>query len=133
MILFSINRSRGYENPSLDIIVIELCSTGVCPLEEAREHFFQIQSVISVVILILLQCYCGECSSYIVVIIPLLAFYLCYAYILYLVYYKWYQSTFLGKKRRLNFLFRVETYSGIFKPHRSILMCINPKLMDSYM
>jgi hypothetical protein len=34
MLLFSINRSRGYENPSLDIIVIELCSTGGCPLEE---------------------------------------------------------------------------------------------------
>jgi hypothetical protein len=68
MLLFSINRSRGYENPSLDIIVIELCSTGGCPLEEAREHCFQIQSVISVVILISFQCYCGECSGYIVVI-----------------------------------------------------------------
>jgi hypothetical protein len=76
MLLFSINRSRGYENPSLDIIVIELCSTGGCPLEEAREHFFQIQSVISIVILISFQCYCGECSGYIVVILPLLAFYL---------------------------------------------------------
>jgi hypothetical protein len=51
MLLFSINRSRGYDNPSLDIIVIELCSTRGCPLEEAREHCFQIQSVISVVIL----------------------------------------------------------------------------------
>jgi hypothetical protein len=87
MLLFSINRSRGYENPSLDIIVIELCSTGGCPLEEAREHCFQIQSVISVVILISFQCYCGECSGYIVVILPLLAFYFCSAYILYLVYY----------------------------------------------
>jgi hypothetical protein len=44
--IFSINRSRGYENPSLDIIVIELYSTGGCPLEEAREHFSQNQSVI---------------------------------------------------------------------------------------
>jgi hypothetical protein len=87
MLLFSINRSRGYENPSLDIIVIELFSTGGCPLEEAHEHCFQIQSVISVVILISFQCYCGECSGYIVVILPLLAFYLCSAYILYLVYY----------------------------------------------
>jgi hypothetical protein len=87
MLLFSINRSRGYENPSLDIIVIELCSTGGCPLEEAREHCFQIQSVIYVVILISFQCYCGECSGYIVVILPLLAFYFCSAYILYLVYY----------------------------------------------
>jgi hypothetical protein len=73
--IFSINRSRGYENPSLDIIVIELCSTGGCPLEEAREHCFQNQSVISVVILISFQCYCGDCSGYIVVILPFLAFY----------------------------------------------------------
>jgi hypothetical protein len=87
MLLFSINRSQGYENPSLDIIVIDLFSTGGCPLEEAREHCFQIQSVISVVILISFQCYCGECSGYIVVILPLLAFYFCSAYILYLVYY----------------------------------------------
>jgi hypothetical protein len=103
MPLFSINRSRGYENPSLDIIVIELCSTGSCPLEESREHCFHIQSVIFVVILISFQCYCGECYSYIVVIMPLLAFYFNYAYILYLVYYKWYQSTFLDRKCRLNF------------------------------
>jgi hypothetical protein len=103
MLLFSINRSRGYEKPSLDIIVIELCSTGGCPLEEAHEHCFQIQSAISVVILISFQCDCGECSSYIAVILQLLAFYLCSAYILYLVYYKWYQSTFLDRKCGLNF------------------------------
>jgi hypothetical protein len=85
--IFSINRSRGYENPSLDIIVIELCSTGGFPLEEAHEHCFQNQSVIYVVILISFQCYCGDCSGYIVVILPFLAFYLCSAYFLYLVYY----------------------------------------------
>jgi hypothetical protein len=101
--IFSINRSRGYENPSLDIIVIELCSTGGCPLEEAREHCSQNQSVISVVILISFQCYCGDCSGYIVVILPFLAFYFCSAYFLYLVYYKWYQSTFLGRNCGLNF------------------------------
>jgi hypothetical protein len=50
--IFSINRSQGYENPGLDIIVIELCSTGGCSLKEAREHCFQNQSVIFVVILI---------------------------------------------------------------------------------
>jgi hypothetical protein len=43
MLLFSINRSRGYENPSLDIIVTELCSIGGCPLEEACEHCYLIQ------------------------------------------------------------------------------------------
>jgi hypothetical protein len=103
MLIFSINRSQGYENPSLEIIVIELYSTGVCPLEEAREHWFQIQSVIFVVILISFQCHCGECFGYIVVILPLLAFYFCSEYILYLVYYKWYQRTFLGRKCGLNF------------------------------
>jgi hypothetical protein len=83
--IFSINRSRGYENPSLDIIVIELYSNGGFPLEEAREHLFQNQSVIYVVILISFQCYCGDCFGYIIVILPFLAFYLCYAYFLYLV------------------------------------------------
>jgi hypothetical protein len=67
MLLFSINRSRGYEKPSLDIIVIELFSTGGFPLEEAREHCFQIQSAISIIILLSFQFYCGECSGYIVV------------------------------------------------------------------
>jgi hypothetical protein len=50
--IFSINRSRGYENPSMDIIVIDLYSTIGCPLKEAREYCSQIQSAISVVILI---------------------------------------------------------------------------------
>jgi hypothetical protein len=88
MLLFSINSSRGYDNPNLDIIVIELCSTRGCPLEEAREHCFQIQSAISFIILISFQCYCGECSGHIVVILPFLSFYFYSAYILYLVYYR---------------------------------------------
>jgi hypothetical protein len=71
----------------LDIIVIEIYSTGGFPFEKACEHCFQIQSVNSVIILISFRCYCGECSGYIVVILPLLAFYFCSAYILYLVYY----------------------------------------------
>ena len=57
--IFSINRSRGYENPSLDIIVIELCSTGGFPLKEAREHCSQNQSSLFDVILISFQYYCG--------------------------------------------------------------------------
>jgi hypothetical protein len=85
--IFSINRSQGYENPSLDIIVIEICSTGGFPLEEAREHFSQNQSVIYVFIHISFQCYCGDCSGYIVVILPFLSFYFYSAYFLYLVYY----------------------------------------------
>jgi hypothetical protein len=84
--IFSINRSRGYENPSFDIIVIDLCSTRGFPLEKAPGHCFHIQSVIFVVILISFQCYCGECSGYIVVILPFLAFYFCSTYFLYMVY-----------------------------------------------
>jgi hypothetical protein len=87
MLLFSINRSQGYENPHLEIIVIEHCSTGGFPLEEACEHFSLNQSVIFVVVLILFLCYYGDYASYITVILPFLAFYLCSAYFLYLVYY----------------------------------------------
>jgi hypothetical protein len=130
--IFSINKGRGYENPSLEIIVTERCSTGGCPLEEAREHCFLNQSVISVVVLISFLCYCGDYVGYITVILPFLAFYFCSAYFLYLVYYKWYQSTFLGRNCG-NFFFRVETYSDVFKPQRSVVTCINPWLRDSYM
>jgi hypothetical protein len=56
MLLFSINRSRGYENPSLEIIVTERCSIGGCPLEEACEHCYLIQSAISVAICISFLC-----------------------------------------------------------------------------
>jgi hypothetical protein len=95
--IFSINRSRGYENPILEIIVIEICSTRGFPLEEAREHCSHNQSAIFVVILISFQFYCGDYSGYIVVILPFLEFFFCSTYFLYLVYYKWYQSTFLGR------------------------------------
>jgi hypothetical protein len=84
--IFSINKGQGYENPSLEIIVTERCLTGGCPLEEAYEHCFLNQSVISVVVLILFLCYCGDYAGYITVILPFLAFYFCSAYLLYLVY-----------------------------------------------
>jgi hypothetical protein len=83
--IFSINKGRGYENPSLEIIVTEHCSTGDFPLEEAYEHCFLNQSAISVVVLILFMCYCGDYAGYITVILPLLAFYLCSAFLLYLL------------------------------------------------
>jgi hypothetical protein len=95
--IFSINKGRGYENPKLDIIVTELFSIGGCPLKEACEHCFLNQSAISVVVLISFLCYCGDYAGYITVILPFLAFYLCFAYLLYLVSCKWYQSTFLGR------------------------------------
>jgi hypothetical protein len=85
--IFSINKGREYENPSLKIIVTERCSTGGCPLEEALEHCFLNQSVIFVVVLISFMCYCGDYVGYITVILPFLAFYFCSAYFLYLVYY----------------------------------------------
>jgi hypothetical protein len=90
--IFSINKGRGYENPSLEIIVTEHCSTGGCPLEEAHEHCFLNQSVISVVVLISFLCYCGDYAGYITVILPFLAFYFCSAYFLYLVYYSVFRS-----------------------------------------
>jgi hypothetical protein len=74
MLLFSINRSRGYENPSLDIIVIEHCSTGGFPLEEACEHCYLIQSVISVAISYIISVYCEDYAGYFTVILSFLAF-----------------------------------------------------------
>jgi hypothetical protein len=50
--IFSINKGRGYENPSLEIIVTERYSIGGFPLEEAYEHCFLNQSVISIAIVI---------------------------------------------------------------------------------
>jgi hypothetical protein len=96
--IFSINKGRGYENPSLEIIVTERCSTGGCPLEEAREHCFLNQSVISVVVLISFLCYCGDYAGYITVILPFLAFYFYSAYFLYLVYYSWVRSSTSSSK-----------------------------------
>jgi hypothetical protein len=72
--IFSINKGRGYENPSLDIIVTERYSTEGFPLKEAREHCFLNQSAISVVVLISFLCYCGDYVGYITVILPFLAF-----------------------------------------------------------
>ena len=85
--IFSINKGQGYENPSLEIIVTECCSTGGFPLEEAHEHCFLNQSVIFVVVLISFLCYYGDYAGYITVILPFLGFYFYSAYFLYLVYY----------------------------------------------
>jgi hypothetical protein len=104
IVIFSINKGRGYEKPSLKIIVTERCSIGGCPLEEACEHCFLNQSAISVVVLISFLFYCGDYARYITVILPFLAFYFFSAYLLYLVSCKWYQSTFLGKNCGIFFL-----------------------------
>ena len=83
--IFSINKGRGYENPSLEIIVIEPCSTGGCPLEEACEHCYQNQSVISVVISYIISVYCKDYAGYFTVILSFLSFRFCSAYFIYLV------------------------------------------------
>jgi hypothetical protein len=79
MLLFSINRSRGYENPSLDIIVTERCSIGGCPLEEACEHCYLNQVLFlfkcySVAISYIISVYCEDYAGYFTVILLFLAF-----------------------------------------------------------
>jgi hypothetical protein len=83
--IFSINKRRGYENPSLEIIVTERCSTGGCPLEEACEHCYLNQSAISVAISYIISVYCEDYAGYFTVILSFLAFHLCSAYFIYLV------------------------------------------------
>jgi hypothetical protein len=87
MLLFSINRSRGYENPSLDIIVIDLFSTGGFPLKEAVNIAFRFKVLTLLLFLYHFSVIVVNVLGYIVVILPLLAFYFCSAYILYLVYH----------------------------------------------
>ena len=95
--IFSINKGRGYENPSLDIIVTECYLIGGFPLEEACEHSYLNQSAISVAISYIISVYCEYYAGYFTVILSFLAFHLCSAYFIYLVSCKWYQSTFLGR------------------------------------
>jgi hypothetical protein len=90
MLLFSINRSRGYENPSLDIIVTERCSIGGCPLEEACEHCYLNQVLFlfkcySVAISYIISVYCEDYAGYFTVILLFLAFRSSSAYFIYLV------------------------------------------------
>jgi hypothetical protein len=83
--IFSINKGRGYVNPSLEIIVTEHCSTGGCPLEEAYEHCYLNQSVVSVAISYIIYVYCEDYAGYFTVILSFRAFHFCSAYFIYLV------------------------------------------------
>jgi len=77
--IFSINKGRGYENPSLEILVTERCSTGGCPLEEACEYCFLIKVLFQ---LLFSYYYCvivDDYAGYITVILQFLAFYFCSA------------------------------------------------------
>jgi hypothetical protein len=85
MLIFSINRSQGYEIPILNIIVTDHCSIGGCPLEEACEHCYLIQSAISVAISYIISVYCEDYDGYFTVILSFLAFRFCSAYFIYLV------------------------------------------------
>ena len=76
------------KNPSLDIIVIECCSTGGCPLEEACEHCYLIQSVIYVAISYIISVYCEDYAGYFTVILLFLAFH----YVLHILYI-WYLAS----------------------------------------
>jgi hypothetical protein len=83
--IFSINKGRGYVNPSLEIIVTEHCSTGGFPLEEACEHCYLNQSVVFVAISYIISVYCEDYAGYFTVILSFLAFHFCSAYFIYLV------------------------------------------------
>jgi hypothetical protein len=83
--IFSINKGRGYVNPSLEIIVTERCSTGGFPLEEAYEHCYLNQSVVSVAISYIISVYCEDYVGYFTVILSFLAFHFCSAYFIYMV------------------------------------------------
>ena len=119
------------KNPSLDIIVTEHCSTGGFPLKEACEHCYLIQSAISVAISYIISVYCEDYAGYFTVILSFLAFRFCSAYL-----YIWYLASGIRALSLAEivgiFFSRVETYSGVFKPHRSVITRINPRLRDSY-
>ena len=131
MLLFSINRSRGYENPSLDIIVTEHCSIGGCPLEEACEHCYLNQSAISIAISYMISVYCEDYAD-----ILLLFYHLQHFISVLHILYIWYLASGIRALSLAEivgtFFFRVETYSGVFKPQRSVVTRINPWLRDSY-
>jgi hypothetical protein len=92
----------------LRIIVMDCCSVGGFPLEDASEHSF-----LSIKVLFL-------CSGLIYYVVPLLfsTIFLFSSSIIYLVPYKWYQSTFLGRKLWVIF-FKVETYFDVLNLWRS--------------
>jgi hypothetical protein len=130
--IFSINRSRGYENPSLDIIVIELCSTGGCPprrgswtlLSESKCYFCCYSYIISVLLWRLFWLYC--CYS----TISSILFMFCILFISGILQVV--SEHFPRQKVWVNFFFKVETYSAVIKPQRSVVTRINPWLRDSY-
>ena len=127
--IFSINKRRGYENPSLEIIVTKRCSTGGFPLKEACEHCYLIQSAIYVSILYIISMYCEDYAGYCYSAISSILFLFCIFYISGILQVV--SENFPWQKLWV-FFFRVETYSGVFKPQISVVTRINPRLRDSY-
>ena len=130
--IFSINRSRGYENPSLEIIVIELFSTRGCSSKRPVNIALRIK-----VLFLLLFLYH---LSVIVVIVLFLQQLFCHFQNFISVMHTFYIQYITSGIRALslaeivgNFFFRVETYYDVFKPQRSVVTRINPWLRDSYM
>ena len=84
-------------------------------------------SLIKVLFLVLFLYY----SDIVLDISLLFHYYLLNIYVLYIILYreycKWYQSSFQGMTCGVNFFFRVETYSGVFKLQISIITHINPR------
>jgi hypothetical protein len=67
------------------------------------------------------------CSRYIIVVLPLLAKYLCSAYYIISGILQVVSELFSGKNLWGNFFFMVQMYSDVFKLQRSIVLCINPQ------
>jgi hypothetical protein len=91
----------------LRIIVIERCSAGGCPLEEASEHCF-------LSIKVSFWC-CGSLHF----VVPLVFCYIFVFLIIDLVPNKWYQSTFLCGNCG-NFFSRVETCTVTSLKHKDL-------------
>jgi hypothetical protein len=87
------------------------------PLEETSEHCF-----LSIKVLF-------WCCGFIYCVVPLLfsAIFLFSAIIIDLVPYKWYESTFLGRKLWVIF-FQGRDVFDILKLHRYVIQRINPRL-----
>jgi len=130
--IFRINKGRGYENPSLEIIVTEHCSTRLTPrrglwtlLFESKCYFCCCSYIISVLLWRL--CWLYYCYSFISSIL----FMFCILFISGILqvvsdHFPW------QKLWDFFFFFRVETYFGVFKPQRSVVTRIKPRLRDSY-
>ena len=119
------------KNPSLEIIVTERCSTGGFPSKRPVNIALRIK-----VLFMLLFLYH---FSVIVVIVLVILLLFCHFYHFNSVlhtFYIWYITSgiraLFSAKIVGNFFFRVETYSNAFKPQRSVVTRINPRLRDSY-